>query len=89
MLEADRIHSMLVQKAGGALVVEQVGLANFVTHLITVGIPFVGVIHGKDHALHIGELLREGIRQVGGKGCNATLARQMIANERDPIQVGY
>ena len=87
-----------VQKVGGCSIGRDVALFNLESHPCRVGVRRSRVVDG-DYRSSTGSVLGSyRIAQIGRKGCNSTLSRKVVSDNRNPkrkrpaghqMQAGY
>ena len=81
MLHADNISLTDIEKLRSDTVVGQCILVYLEADLLRIGISFRGVIHGNRPAIYVGSFCCQSINQVRSEGCNAALARHIVADD--------
>ena len=88
MLQGDDVHVGKIQKIGRPLVGRDVLIGALEPYLLRIGMGPAGIVHRDDEGLGAGQMLRDGAPQVAGVGGDAAPPRHVVADERDPVELG-
>ena len=84
VLHGHDIDAVHVQIIGTALIRGGIGLGQLETHTVGIGVTLSGIVDRKHQAIHIGRRPAHGRRQVRRERRDPAVARQVIAENRDP-----
>ncbi len=85
VLQAYEVDVIDIQKVGGAAIRVDVLLCQFKSNAGRIGVAGLDVVDGQGNARCVTVFGRDGFAQVGGERGDATLARQVVADEPNAV----
>jgi len=86
VLNGEHVHAIDVQKVRRAPIRRDVALSDFEAHTLGVRVMPTGVVHRDNEAVCARQRITECVDKVGCERRDPALARQVIAQDRKPVE---